>query len=71
MATRDETLYVRVSKSEKAAMTKRAEACGLSLAGWSRSVLRFVSTGEGVPPGFDTELARELGLEKPRKRSRR
>ena len=69
MANREATVYVRVTQAEKSAMEKRAIACGLSITGWARSVLKFVSTGEGVPPGFDVELQRVA--ERPKKRARR
>jgi hypothetical protein len=52
MANREETLYVRVTKDEKKAMEARALSCGLTITSWARSVLMFVSTGEGPPPGF-------------------
>lgn len=70
MANREATVYVRVTKAEKSAMEKRAIACGLSITGWARSVLKFVSTGEGVPPGFDVALERVAEPPK-KKRARR
>jgi hypothetical protein len=60
---REETVYVRVTKQEKTLMEKAALGCGLTITGWARGVLKFVSTGEGLPPGITIPAGVPLGAE--------
>lgn len=60
---REETVYVRVTKQEKTLMEKAALGSGLTITAWARSVLKFVSTGDGPPPGFVIPAGTPLGAE--------